>query len=347
MSALDCGPARASCVLLAGLALTALAATPSLAAGKPVMIGELGIVADAPFYIGVDKGYFAEAKVEVELQRFNSATETTAPLSTNQIQVAGGGVGAGLFNAFARGWPVRVAMARTRDMPGYSSDTLILRNDLASSVATIKDLKGKKIAVNAPAGVLDYMVGKMLEAAGASYGDVEILYMSWPDMGSALQTKAIDAGTVVEPFAALYDERKIAFPFKRASDVLRDPPLEVSVILYSKEWVDSEPEQAQAFTIAYLKAVRDYSDAMKGGPMRSAVVDILAKHTTVKDKGLYDRMQWSYMDPNAELSIANLRDQQDWYAGRGKVPQKVDVEKMIDTRLLDAALLKLGRAETK
>ena len=31
---------------------------------------------------------------------------------------------AGLFNAFGRDLPIRVAMARTRDTPGYSSDTL-------------------------------------------------------------------------------------------------------------------------------------------------------------------------------------------------------------------------------
>jgi NitT/TauT family transport system substrate-binding protein len=333
-------------LFLATLTLLALAGSAH-AAGKPVTVGELGIVADAPFYIAMEKGYFAAENVEVVLARFNSGTETTAPLSTNQIQVAGGGMGAGIFNAFARGWPVRVAMARTRDMPGFSSDTLILRNDLKSSVATVKDLKGRKIAVNAPAGALDYMIGKMLELDGASYGDVEIVYMSWPDMGVALRTKAIDAGTVVEPFAAQYEDRQLAFPFKRAAEMLRDPPLEVSVMLYSKDWMDQEPEQTQAFTTAYLRGVRDYYDAMIGGPKREEVVDILTRHTTLKDKAQYDKMQWSYMDPNADLSLASLRDQQDWYSARGKVTQKVDVEKMVDRRLIDAALAKIGRIEAR
>ena len=101
---------------------------------QPVKVGDLGILADAPFYIAIEKGYFKEANVEVSLERFNSAAQATAPLSTNQVQVVGGGVSAALYNAFARGWPVRIAMARTRDWPGYSSDTLVLRNDLKSSV---------------------------------------------------------------------------------------------------------------------------------------------------------------------------------------------------------------------
>src|ERR1700760_2363364 len=104
--------------------------TTTAFAADPVKIGELGILADAPFYIAIEKGYFAAEGVEVKLERFQSAAQATAPLSQNQIQVIGGGVSAGLYNAFARDWPVRIAMARTRDMPGFSPDTLVLRHDL-------------------------------------------------------------------------------------------------------------------------------------------------------------------------------------------------------------------------
>ncbi|MFC3674288.1 ABC transporter substrate-binding protein [Ferrovibrio xuzhouensis] len=335
----------AAYVGLATLAAAAVLAGGLPARAQPVTVGELGITADAPFFIGVDRGYFAAEKVEVKLQRFRSAADATAPLSTNQIQVAGGGPSAGLFNAFDRDWPVRIAMARTRDMPGFSSDTLLLRTDLQSSVTSLADLKGKTIAVNAPYGALHYMMGRMMDSVGMSIGDVKIIYMSWPDMGQALDSKAIDAGLVTEPFAARYSQRKTAIAFKRAADVLRNPPLEVSVILYSKDWTDANPEQAKAFTVAYLRGVRDYYDAMKGGKERAAVIDILTKHTMLKDKAVYDEMQWSYMDPNAELSKPSLVDQQDWYARYEAVKKKVDVDKMIDSRFIDYALGKLGRVK--
>src|SRR5579883_3664798 len=127
---------------------------------QPVKVGDLGILADAPFYIAIEKGYFKDADVEVSLERFNSAAQATAPLSTNQVQVVGGGVSAALYNAFARDWPVRIVMARTRDMPGFSSDTLVLRNDLKDKIKSAKDLKGHLIAINTPASVLHYMLGK-------------------------------------------------------------------------------------------------------------------------------------------------------------------------------------------
>jgi NitT/TauT family transport system substrate-binding protein len=316
-------------------------------AAQGIKIGDLGIVADAPFYIAMEKGFFTAEKLQVSLEPFGSAADTTVQLSTNRLQVVGGGASAGLFNAFARDWPIRIAMARTRDMPGYSSDTLILREDLVGVVKTVADLKGRTIAINAPAGSLHYMVGKMMESAGLNIDDVKIVYMSWPDMGTASATKAIDAGTVVEPFAAQYSERKLAQPFKRAADILRDPPLEVSVMLFSREWINKSPGEAAAFTLAYLKAARIYYDAMKGGPSRAEVVDILTRYTRLKDKTMYDRIQWSYMDPNAEISIAGLQDQASWYRKQGTLDRDVDVRAMIDRRFLDTALATLGRVAEK
>ena len=333
---------RAALTFLAALSL-AVSAAPAPAA--PVKVGDLGIVADAPVYIAIDKGYFKDAGVEVELEPFGSAVDTTLLLSTNALQVVGGGAGAGLFNALGRGWPVRIAMARTRDVPGYSSDTLILRQDLAGTVTTLAALKGRKVAVNAPSGALHYMVGKMLESAGLTVKDIDLVTMSWPDMGVAMTNRAIDAGAVVEPFTAQYKERGIALPFRRAADVLTSPPLEVSVILFSKEWTDKAPDQVRAFTTAYLRGVRVYYDAMTGGPARPEVVDILVKHTRLKDKTMYDKIQWSYMDPNAELSSTGLADQLAWYEKQGSVTSPVKLDTVIDTSFLDAALAKLGRVK--
>lgn len=330
-------------LLLAGV----LALWAASAAADPVKIGDLGILADAPFYIAIEKGYFAAEKVEVVLERFDSAAQATAPLSTNQVQVVGGGVSAALYNAFARNWPVRIVMARTRDMPGYSSDTLVIRNDLKSQVTSAKDLKGRMIALNTPASVLHFMLGRLMESEGLSFADLQTINMAWPNMGPGMETHAIDGGTVVEPFATQFSQKNISFPFKRAADFMMKPPLEVSVMLYSKTWMDKDPEQAKAFSVAFLKGVRDYVDAMKGGPKRAEVVAICTKYTSLKDKAMYDKMQWSYMDPNGEISFEGLKDQQDWYAKNGFVSQKASIEGMVDRRFLDHALAKLGRVDDK
>jgi len=329
--------------LAAHLAALLFAMVGFPASAQPVKLGHLGIVADGPFYLAIENGYFKAEGIEVQLERFTSAAQATAPLSTNQVQLVGGGMSAGLFNAFARGWPVRIVMPRTRDVPGFSSDTLIVRNDLRSSVRGLQDLKGKKIAINAPNAALHYMVGKMLESAGVKLTEVELVVMPWPNMGPALETKAIDAGAVVEPFAAIYNEKNIAFPFRRSADVLTRPYFEVSVILYNTDWSSRNADQAKAFTVAYLRGARDYYDAMRGGPKRKQVVDVLMKYTSLKDPAQYNQIQWEYVDPNLQFNVESMRDQQEWYAAQGSVAKKVDVDSMIDRSFVDHALAKLGR----
>lgn len=322
---------------------------PEAFALETVTISDLGIVADAPVYVAIEKGYFKDHGVEAKRMKFASAAETTAALSTGELQFSGGAVSAGLFNAFAREWPVRIAMSRTRDTPGFSSNTLVVRSDLKDQIRSIADLKGKKVAINAPANVLVYLFGSMLEAEKLSLKDVEVVYMPWPNMGPAFDRKAIDAGMMVEPFVAQYQGRAQAFPFKRAGDHFRKPPLEASVILVNKEWMDKNFKLATDFTVAYFKGLRYVYDAMMvvGGRNRSEVLDIVSRYTGMKDKPIFDRMQWSYWDPNGNVQRDSLRDQQDWHAKQGTVPRKVNIDEIIDERLVKYAIGQLGVAVEK
>jgi NitT/TauT family transport system substrate-binding protein len=307
-----------------------------------VKVGDLGITADAPFYIALEKGWFREAGIDARLEKFGSLTEAMAPLSTGELHVLGGGISAALFNAFARGWPVRIAMGRTRDVPGFSSNVLVLRSTLKDQVRSIADLKGRKVAVNAPSNVLLYMVGKMLEAEGLTIKDVEIVYMPWPNMGPAFEKNAIDAGTMVEPFVTQFQDRGIAHSFRRAAQVLNKPYLDASVVLYNSDWAAKSPKAAAGFTVAYLRGARHFHDALQGGPARAEVVDLLVRNTRLKEKALYDRMEISIVDPNGRLSKESLHDQQEWHARNGSIPKRASIDDMVDERWLRQALERLG-----
>jgi NitT/TauT family transport system substrate-binding protein len=315
---------------------------PQLRADE-VIIGDQGIIADLPYYIAAEFGYFAEENIQPRFERMASSTSAIAPLSTNRIQVVGASVSAALFNAFARDWPVRIVMGRTRDEPRYSGDALMIRDDLKESVKQIADLKGKKIAINAPASSLEYMLSRMLRKAGLDLADVQISYMPWPDMGAAMRTKAIDGGLVVEPFVVRYVESGLAVVFRRASEELSDPPLESSVMLYNMDWMKQRPDQVKRFTNAYLKGLRDYYDAMTGGPIRGRVIQTAIKYTMLKDAALYDRIQWSYMDPDPEIPKLGLKDQQDWYRTTGYKVSDFDLNSMFDETVLKDAFATAGR----
>ena len=307
-----------------------------------VRVGHLSITADAPVYIALEKGYFKERGIEVKLEPFVSAVAAMAPLATGEIQIAGGGIGPSLFNAYARAFPVRVVAHRTRDVPGNSVDVLMVRADLKGQVRAPADLRGKRIAINAPGAPHHYMINKMLESGGASLKEVTVVYMPWPDMATAFTNKAIDAGGVVEPFVAQFEERGTAYTLQRASDAVRDPFFEVAVLFYNDDWGRKNARAANEFMIAYVKGSRDLMEAWGGGRNRAEVVNIMIKHTRVKDPALYERIHWGYVDPNGTVLKQSLRDQQDFYARQGQVPTKVDIDRIVDERYLKNAIEKLG-----
>jgi len=94
--------------------------------------------------------------------------------------------------------------------------------------------------------------------------------------------------------------------------------------------------------VAYLRGARDYTAAFKQGIDRDAIVQMLIKHTSVKDPAIYDRMGLSYIDPDGTLNVANLIDQQTFYTDFGAIQNPIDVNTIVDNRYRDAALSRLG-----
>jgi len=312
------------------------------AAQEVVRNGPLGISVYGQAFIAIEKGYFRAEGIEVKLEQFAGGAQAMAPLSAGQLEVMpSSGVASSLFNAFARGWPVRIVGTNSVDI--YGVDVLLARSDLKPQIRRIADLKGRKVATNTAGSPLLYMLGKMLESDGLSMKDVEIVYLQFPDMGTAFQNKAIDAATQVEPFSTLFQDRGIAFRLAGSDEALRNPPFQVAVVLYNTVWADKHPAAAQGFMNAYIRGSRDYVEASRGpGKTRDEVIDVLIKHTRLKDKALYERMRWNYPDPNGVIVKESLRDQQEWHAKEGSVPKKVDIDAIVDEQYVRRAVQKLG-----
>ena len=61
-----------------------------------------------------------------------------------------------------------------------------------------------------------------------------------------------------------------------------------------------------------------------------------------KDKRLYDKMKWLFIDPNGWIIEASLRDTQEVFWRNGLVKSKVDPSSVIDYTHLRYALKVLG-----
>src|SRR4051794_31061087 len=70
-------------------------ATPALAAtAASFKLGLLYVFLDAGVFLGIERGYFREQGIAVELTKFNSATDFMPALAAGQLDGGGGGISA-------------------------------------------------------------------------------------------------------------------------------------------------------------------------------------------------------------------------------------------------------------
>lgn len=307
-----------------------------------VKVGQTGLMVDAGYYIGMEKGYYAERGIKVETSPPMSAALQMAPLAAGEFQVAGGGIGIPFFNAVARGLPLKVVTTRSYIVPGNDGNTFMVRTDLKDQIKSISDLKGRKFAINATGSPLVYMLAKALDTAGLTRKDLDVVVIPFENMPPAFAGKAIDAAIVVEPHVSAAVEKGFAVRWKDVVEFVNNPNMQVGILFYNKDWAEKNPELARGFMVAWVKSVREYHQALMGEKNRSEVVDLLVKYTAVKDRAFYDKMQWLFMDPNGRLIWKSIENQQEWYYQNKYITQKVNLKEVIDDSYVENALKILG-----
>jgi ABC-type nitrate/sulfonate/bicarbonate transport system substrate-binding protein len=320
----------------------ASAALPPLSPPVTVKVGVLMTLSDAGVFIAMDRGYFAEEGLEVELTRVNGAAEAMPHLTTGQLDAAGVTAAAAFFNAINRGLPLRIAADKGRLTRDQSSATMALRPDVADSgrVRDWPDLRGLALGINVPNSgtVTDIQLDRMLERGGLTRDDVTIVELAYPDMNTAFASGVIDAGYQVEPYLSLGEDLGVLRRWRSLGEVT--PDLYTTLWLYGPGF--AETEAAYRFMVANLRGVRDFNDAFVYGRNKAAVVDILAEHTPVKDKRLYDKMGFNAMDPDGRVMPDRIAADVQYYLSKGYIQQSVDAYKLVDPRYVDYAVARLG-----
>src|ERR1700704_4939339 len=160
-----------------------LLSPPAPAQTVQVTVGVARTATDVGWFIADKKGYFRREGIEVKLIPFNSAAQMIVPLGAGQLDVGGGTVAAGLYNAMGRGIDLKIVADKGSVAEGYEYSMLLVRKDLVDSgrYKTLKDLKGMKIAGSALGSASTSTLNEALKKAGLKYGDVEVVYLGFPE----------------------------------------------------------------------------------------------------------------------------------------------------------------------
>ena len=321
-----------------GLAVAVCLAAPA-AAQETVRIGIARSVSNGAELIAIEKGYFREVGIKVEIDDIDTSANTMALLATNRLQIIAGGISAGYFNAIEKDLPIIIIADRVSTPIGHN---LMLRPDLKGKITSLAELKGKVIASNGAGSVSTYEVGKMLESVGVSIADVDVKIIPFTQMPVAFANKAIDAGIVIPPFVSQFLEQGHAMGFAEPDMLVKPSPMTIAVIMVNTDWAKKNSELLRNYYTAYLRGVRDYCNAYHGAPIKDEIIAALIRHGSERRPELLHKYPWPARSPDGRINTASMLDMQDWFIKNGFARAKFSAERLVDTSYAEFAVQKLG-----
>jgi len=338
--------ARALRALMLFAALLAGVAGTGGAADEPptkVSVAIVYLAADVGIFLAIERGYFAEQNLQVELTRVASAADALPLLATDKLNVGSGGSSPGLFNALKRGVPVQIVSDKWSVLPpGLGSGRLLVRRDLFDSgeVKTVADLKGRRIAVNnIQSASLNYVM-RGIAKGNLGKDDVKLVEMPFNQFVPAFEKKAIDAAMVYAPLIELLTAKlQTARPLPEADLSKTSMGDSLNIMLYSPAF--AKTDAARRFMVAHVKAQREYERAVQAKGDMTPICRVINKYASSMppDCGGY---LFNSVDPNGGVSIESLeRYQKEWLAW-GIMKEAADIRSHVNLEFSKHAVTVLG-----
>ena len=302
-----------------------------------VSVGLVISLSQSPFYIALEKGYLTDEHIAVDDSAFRGAQDMIASLATGRLDVSLGAINAGFFNAENQGLDLRAVAALGIQPSPVIATPPILRKDLwdSGAIRSGKDLKGRKVAVNTPGAIPEYLLTLILQKYRMTLKDVDETSLGFPQQPIALQNGGIDMGFVPEPFATT--------AIRDGTAVLLAPDAGVgagditTMVFFSGAFM----RERRAVAVRFLRALlRGAADTQGDYTRRPEIAALLAKATGLKLENIAASTPF-VIDPLLDIAknVDSLRRQEKIHMANGQINYSTPapLDKLIDASLIREA----------
>ena len=306
---------------------------PSVAPTKLVVgLGYLPSVQFAQFYLAQQKGYYADAGLDVEFQ--NKTDPDLIPLVGQGAIDVGIGDGTSVIPAASNGIPVEYIATIYGKFPN------IVFAKASSGITKAADLKGKKIGTPGRYGSGWVMLQALLASAGLTIDDVTIVEYPEYNQRAAVEQGAVDAATGYannEPVQLELGGSKAVI--LRIDDVT---PLPGPGLIAGTSTIEAKHDAIAAFVAATLQAMEEITADPKVGldAAITAVPELAGARDT--EAAILDATIASWAGPIQEARGLGAIDRDGWtasiaYLGTlGMVKNPVTTDDLVREDLLPA-----------
>jgi NitT/TauT family transport system substrate-binding protein len=287
---------------------------------KSLKIAVIPVIDILPLHVADQEGFFEQVGVDVELVPVKSAQERDTLMQTGQVDgMLTDLLSPVLFNQ--KEAQITVVRTARKVYPGSPLFSILARP--GSGIASPLDMAGVEIGT-AQNTVIAYITDRMLENAGLSAEQIASQEVSAiPVRFELLVNGEIPAATLPDPLAS----GAVAAGAVLVVDDTSVPELSQSILAFSTETVQAQPDAVRKFLAAWEMAVEE----LNSNPEKYN--DLLIEKGRVPES-----IQGTFrMPPFPEASVptpAQLADVVEWSIDKGLIEEDIPYERMVDDSYL-------------
>lgn len=332
--------ARTRALLAVAVLLCALLPGRANAQAEVVRVAlNLSTYNNLPIFLAMDKGYFRDAGLDVQISGFGGSSTAQIPrLARGDTDILALALGPAFFNQLAGGFNIKLLAALSAERNGWNDTSwLVVRQDLwdSKAVRQLKDLRGKSIDGVAPGSPLDFLALTAIQQGGLGVDDVQFSekFRDPPNWLGALRNKAVDVQGAPEPIATELDAQKLAHKWIGLSNVA--PWFNEGFIAASPGFAQDHHDAVVRFLQAYLRAVRDVQRSR--GHWTPELIASVAKWTQLPEDTIRQIPGPAYPG-DGTIEGASVAKQEDFWQQRGLVTTELPPGAFIDSTSLQEAM---------
>jgi NitT/TauT family transport system substrate-binding protein len=284
----------------------------------------------APIHVAHQRGYFRDVDLEPEyfyahgpaMQKAMASGETDVGPTTVER----------MLKAHGQDVPFKIVASYETWGAGKGPQHFVALPELVQSGALrdYPDLKGKRVGLEENRIDPDWLVtNRALDRAGLTFDDIEIV---WAAVGErrdkGLRALGIDVTIIYQPAAIIAGvEQGTLAVWKHCGELF--PGRQGQLMGFAPRFADERNEVARRFMVAYVRAVRDYLDAIEGGQNRDDMIDLLGR-ATGDPRSTIEFMPSLGVPRDGRVDLAAMQKETDLFAEHGFLPPGIKIAPIVD-----------------
>jgi NitT/TauT family transport system substrate-binding protein len=309
-------------------------------AQERAVIGTQRLTENGALFLAAAQGYFKAEGIDLAMTAYESDQAVAETLAAGATDFGLAGFTPAVFNFAGKGL-IKAIAAQAREKRDYEGTELIVSNGgFAKGLRKFDDIANKSIAVDVLGSASHYQLEQIARIKHIEPNRIEVKAMRTLDaIARAVGTNEVDAAIMPAPYAR---ELLVARQGKLVGWYSELDEQQLGALFVSSKVIQSRRAVVEKFVRAYRRGVADYHAALLRKDRHSkrasddkshAAAMTIARYVypdrgengvTAVEVGAY------FIEPHAQLDLADISRQIAWYKARGLIDKNVDAREVVD-----------------